>query len=287
MNNRISSRAGARALRRRPMRLFYRRPVHFPDTDRLAAYEATAAYSRVGFLEYLSVLSGPDPLSAEEGVGACLLAEMTAEKKSRELGLEDLRDDPESDFSLPVSGKVSADEVVEVLRAVGEDRAVVRLKDPTQPWPHVHAGNVVFQVLGWEISVFNDAGDFDYIDSVVAPDGRTGEFEDWTNDEGAASQPDDILNVILPEVYRGMVDAFKSAGVAAWRLATLSVEMKETLAVRKTLEDRLFALGEMTYAPCFCCGYNGPNYYQPLHHKCAERHHRFFRKPRSLGSRQA
>ena len=26
-------------------------------------------------------------------------------------------------------------------------------------------------------------------------------------------------------------------------------------------------------APCFICGYNGPNYYQPSAHKCAEKYH--------------
>lgn len=41
----------------------------------------------------------------------------------------------------------------------------------------------------------------------------------------------------------------------------------------KELEDRLFASGEMNKPPCFCCGYNGANYYQPSVHRCAERHH--------------
>ena len=44
------------------------------------------------------------------------------------------------------------------------------------------------------------------------------------------------------------------------------------------LEDRLFALGEMEHSPCFCCGYNGPNYYQPSAHPCAERHHRLYER---------
>ena len=39
------------------------------------------------------------------------------------------------------------------------------------------------------------------------------------------------------------------------------------------LEKRLFAMDAMKEAPCFCCGYNGPGYYQPDVHKCAERHH--------------
>jgi hypothetical protein len=40
------------------------------------------------------------------------------------------------------------------------------------------------------------------------------------------------------------------------------------------LEDMLFERGAMEEAPCFCCGYNGPGYFQPDKHKCAERHHR-------------
>ena len=39
------------------------------------------------------------------------------------------------------------------------------------------------------------------------------------------------------------------------------------------LEDMLFELGAMEEAPCFCCGYNGPGYFQPGTQKCAERHH--------------
>jgi hypothetical protein len=43
------------------------------------------------------------------------------------------------------------------------------------------------------------------------------------------------------------------------------------------LENRLFALGEMEYAPCFVCGYNGEGYFQPEKHPCAERHHKLFK----------
>lgn len=39
------------------------------------------------------------------------------------------------------------------------------------------------------------------------------------------------------------------------------------------MADRLFKLGEMEKSPCFYCGYNGPNYYQPSVHPCAARHH--------------
>lgn len=45
------------------------------------------------------------------------------------------------------------------------------------------------------------------------------------------------------------------------------------------LQDLLFMRGEMNNPPCFCCGYNGPGYYQPEQHPCAERHHRLYYKP--------
>lgn len=39
------------------------------------------------------------------------------------------------------------------------------------------------------------------------------------------------------------------------------------------LENLLFEMGAMGKAPCFCCGYNGPGYYQPKKHPCAKKHH--------------
>lgn len=51
-------------------------------------------------------------------------------------------------------------------------------------------------------------------------------------------------------------------------------EMRESAEQReRELQDRLFARGEMAQAPCFVCGYNGPNYFQPDVHPCAARHH--------------
>ena len=42
---------------------------------------------------------------------------------------------------------------------------------------------------------------------------------------------------------------------------------------RDTLRDRCFSAGLMSKAPCFACGYNGPNYYKPDIHPCAQKHH--------------
>ena len=46
----------------------------------------------------------------------------------------------------------------------------------------------------------------------------------------------------------------------------------EAAIVVQTYEEMLFALGAMADAPCFCCGYNGPGYFQPAKHQCAARH---------------
>lgn len=45
---------------------------------------------------------------------------------------------------------------------------------------------------------------------------------------------------------------------------------------REDLENMLFARGAMNKAPCFCCGYNGPNYFQSDTHPCAARHHSLY-----------
>jgi hypothetical protein len=39
------------------------------------------------------------------------------------------------------------------------------------------------------------------------------------------------------------------------------------------LRELLFERGAMEDAPCFCCGYNGPGYFQPDQHPCAAKHH--------------
>lgn len=54
----------------------------------------------------------------------------------------------------------------------------------------------------------------------------------------------------------------------------LNYEYSEAKKRITKLEDLLFSMGAMDKPPCFCCGYNGPGYFQPEHHKCAERHYR-------------
>lgn len=62
----------------------------------------------------------------------------------------------------------------------------------------------------------------------------------------------------------------------AWRISYQDSEQATRAAYKRAieLENRLFALGAMEDSPCFCCGYNGPGYYQPAQHACAARHHK-------------
>lgn len=36
--------------------------------------------------------------------------------------------------------------------------------------------NVTFHVEGWELTIFNDCGDFDYIDTAITPEGNILDF---------------------------------------------------------------------------------------------------------------
>lgn len=71
---------------------------------------------------------------------------------------------------------IPAAEVLAILRA-GIHRALPLAILSTEPWgayPYFD-----FSIGGWNFSVFEDAGDFDYIETVLAPDGRSGQFADW------------------------------------------------------------------------------------------------------------
>lgn len=57
----------------------------------------------------------------------------------------------------------------------------MKLIDPRCTWNWVYAGNVKFEIAGYRVVIFNDCDQLDYVDSVVTPDDRTGDFEDWYN----------------------------------------------------------------------------------------------------------
>lgn len=67
------------------------------------------------------------------------------------------------------------------------------------------------------------------------------------------------------ENYTNMVDYY--------RLQSDFLELQKYV---DKLEEILFTLGAMTTKPCFRCGYNGPDYYQPKTHSCASKHHELY-----------
>lgn len=89
------------------------------------------------------------------------------------------------------------------------------------------------------------------------------EFEEWADSEGFQ-----LSSYTDSDGTKYACDHTQTA----WWSWLESARRADTRA--RELEDRLFALGAMDEPPCFCCGYNGPGYYQPNVHKCAERHHR-------------
>ena len=115
---------------------------------------------------------------------------------------------------------VSTKEVQGLLRRVGDGEVMPKLAG--RGWSDIFCGNVEFNVDGWIVIIFNDSDEFDYIDSVVAPDGRRGCFDDWfglPDDEGdrAWEQPDSLLYVEDEACFRRMVAAFERApGGAKW-----------------------------------------------------------------------
>jgi len=61
-------------------------------------------------------------------------------------------------------------------------------------------------------------------------------------------------------------------GTLTYHCDRLERDIQSSIKVAR-YEALLFSMGAMKNAPCFCCGYNGPNYYDPTHHPCAKRHH--------------
>lgn len=75
---------------------------------------------------------------------------------------------------------IIAAEILAVLSGI--EAGVVTLT-ADEPWADVYCGNVTFHTSnGWTVVVFNDCDEWDYIDSVTAPDGRRIEFGDLPAD---------------------------------------------------------------------------------------------------------
>ncbi|WP_205191296.1 hypothetical protein [Burkholderia sp. LMG 13014] len=91
--------------------------------------------------------------------------------------------------------KVGANEVVSVLLKAIVGLVEVRLLSE-KSWRETWAGNVEYEIGLWRVTFFCDAGELDYVDSAVAPDGRTVEYEDWFDPEdGSGADPIELISV--------------------------------------------------------------------------------------------
>lgn len=76
---------------------------------------------------------------------------------------------------------IQASEIAEVFRQALRREIEVKVEGD-KSWSDVYCGDVTFRFGDWEIVVFNDCSEFDYVDEATAPDGRTAEFDDWDLD---------------------------------------------------------------------------------------------------------
>ncbi len=75
--------------------------------------------------------------------------------------------------------RVSETEIFELLERI--ERGELQLTFEEHP-NEIFAGNVTYKTPdGWTLRVFNDAMQWDSLDSVMAPDGRTLDFDEFTD----------------------------------------------------------------------------------------------------------
>lgn len=74
---------------------------------------------------------------------------------------------------------VTGPELVELFRrAIRREVKIVALG---ASWKDIYAGDVRFRIGGYTVVIFNDCNELDYVDSAIAPDGREGDFDAWSD----------------------------------------------------------------------------------------------------------
>lgn len=80
---------------------------------------------------------------------------------------------------------ISAREVADLLKKIISGTVEIVHADPRQLWKDAFAGDIEFIAAGYRLVFFNDCAELDYVDHVIAPDGRKGTFDDWHAQEEA------------------------------------------------------------------------------------------------------
>ncbi|HYD26939.1 DUF7693 family protein [Brevundimonas sp.] len=108
----------------------------------------------------------------------------------------------------PVTPAVSREEAVAQVRAMATGDVTFTLE---RSWADVFCGNVVARLAnGWTVEIFNDCDDLDYVDVVVAPDGRRSTFEDWLGpDDGGRDRFWEASTCLSEGEYRQLLQALR------------------------------------------------------------------------------
>lgn len=86
--------------------------------------------------------------------------------------------------------RVGRFEACAMLRRIIAGRESLSLLDGFT-WDRVHVGNVRFKTAsGWQFTIFNNWDGLDYMDSCRSPDGRAGDFDEWTDGYDKTHRPD-------------------------------------------------------------------------------------------------
>src|SRR5262252_4731045 len=82
---------------------------------------------------------------------------------------------------------IPEEELLEFLKAI---EAGTILLQPEESIPQdIYAGNVPYTASnGWRITIFNDCNEWDYLDHVIAPDGRSLSFDEIDNSMSVARE---------------------------------------------------------------------------------------------------
>lgn len=71
-------------------------------------------------------------------------------------------------------------ELMCILKTVAD--GTVKPVPMSETWNECYAGDCMFQVGNWQITIFIDVFDWDYIDNVVTPDGRKYDYDSLNSD---------------------------------------------------------------------------------------------------------
>lgn len=77
------------------------------------------------------------------------------------------------------SNAIPGEEIAELFRKA--IRREVKIVAVGTSWNEVYAGDAKLRIGDYEVVIFNDCNELDYVDSAIAPDGRTGNFDEWDN----------------------------------------------------------------------------------------------------------